>query len=153
MSKNNIYLLETRFFVEIDQIISVRIIGENPFSAYIPSPDGGIFLSDRILRSLRSFAIDSYEKLSTTPPFRTSASTLSLPTPPARIADDNEKSGSVALPPLRSDRNRPCVPTAIVSLHRANPHLGQPRHLARQPVEIGDLLDLPVVIGIEDRGT
>ena len=129
----------------MDPIIFIRIIGENPFSAYIPSPDGGIFLSDRILRSLRSFVIDSYEKLSTTPPFRTSASTLSLPTPHARIADNNEKSGSVAL--------RPCVPTAIASLHRANPHLGQPRHLARQPVEIGDLLDLPVVIGIEDRGT
>ena len=129
----------------MDPIIFIRIIGENPFSAYIPSPDGGIFLSDRILRSLRSFVIDSYEKLSTTPPFRTSASTLSLPTPHARIADNNEKSGSVALPPLRSD--------SIVSLHRANPHLGQPRHLARQPVEIGDLLDLPVVIGIEDRGT
>ena len=122
----------------MDPIIFIRIIGENPFSAYIPSPDGGIFLSDRILRSLRSFVIDSYEKLSTTPPFRTSASTLSLPTPHARIADNNEKSGSVA---------------AIASLHRANPHLGQPRHLARQPVEIGDLLDLPVVIGIEDRGT
>ncbi|BBL02886.1 hypothetical protein A5CBH24_01990 [Alistipes communis] len=90
----------------MDPIIFIRIIGENPFSAYIPSPDGGIFLSDRILRSLRSFVIDSYEKLSTTPPFRTSASTLSLPTPPARIADNNEKSGSVALPPLRSDRNR-----------------------------------------------
>lgn len=60
----------------MDPIIFIRIIGENPFSAYIPSPDGGIFLSDRILRSLRSFVIDSYEKLSTTPPFRTSASTL-----------------------------------------------------------------------------
>lgn len=83
----------------MDPIIFIRIIGENPFSAYIPSPDGGIFLSDRILRSLRSFVIDSYEKLSTTPPFRTSASTLSLPTPHARIADNNEKSGSVALPP------------------------------------------------------
>lgn len=82
----------------MDPIIFIRIIGENPFSAYIPSPDGGIFLSDRILRSLRSFVIDSYEKLSTTPPFRTSASTLSLPTPHARIADNNEKSGSVALP-------------------------------------------------------
>ena len=57
----------------MDPIIFIRIIGENPFSAYIPSPDGGIFLSDRILRSLRSFVIDSYEKLSTTPPFRTSA--------------------------------------------------------------------------------
>lgn len=146
MFKNNIYLLKIRFFVEIGPIIFIRIIGENPFSAYIPSPDGGIFLSDRILRSLRSFVIDSYEKLSTTPPFRTSASTLSLPTPPARIADNNEKSGSVALPP-------PAFRSAIASLHRANPHLGQPRHLARQPVEIGDLLDLPVVIGIEDRGT
>ena len=66
----------------MDPIIFIRIIGENPFSAYIPSPDGGIF------------------------PFRTSASTLPLPTPHARIADNNEKSGSVALPPLRSDRNR-----------------------------------------------
>ena len=47
----------------MDPIIFIRIIGENPFSAYIPSPDGGIFLSDRILRSLRSFVIDSYEKL------------------------------------------------------------------------------------------
>ena len=45
----------------MDPIIFIRIIGENPFSAYIPSPDGGIFLSDRILRSLRSFVIDSYE--------------------------------------------------------------------------------------------
>lgn len=74
MFKNNIYLLKIRFFVEIGTTIFIRIIGENPFSAYIPSPDGGIFLSDRILRSLRSFVIDSYEKLSTTPPFRTSAS-------------------------------------------------------------------------------
>lgn len=31
---------------------------------------------------------------------------FTLPTPHARIADNNEKSGSVALPPLRSDRNR-----------------------------------------------